>query len=290
MPVAHPQELPRGHARRRADLRRRGADRPDQEGPGARAGGQRRDAARHPEGEPGDARHPLGLRLLHRRGRRDRPRAGGRHLPRRRRLRHQLRRPPAPLGPVVGRGQAPHPAARRPALPRHPDRRRPERQVHLRQAQAQEAHGTGVGLRRQPGVGHPPRPRVHRGRRPARRRRPRPRQRPRHRARLRPVRHARLGQPLPRSPGRRPRHRRRGGRRNGPARGADHRPDPLGLARPGLSGLRRLPRRLQGRAQEVRLHAPRLATGLRPRRAPRGRRTSAPCARRPTSPGATASS
>ena len=39
------------------------------QGPGARAGRQRRLPARHPAGQPGHARHPLGLRLLHRRRR-----------------------------------------------------------------------------------------------------------------------------------------------------------------------------------------------------------------------------
>ena len=56
------------------------ADRADPEGPGARAGRQRRDLAGDPAGQPGDARHPLGLRLRHRRRRRDRPGRGGRHL------------------------------------------------------------------------------------------------------------------------------------------------------------------------------------------------------------------
>ena len=56
------------------------ADRADQEGPGARAGRERGDVARHPEGQPGHARHPLGLRLLHRRRGRHRPGGRGRDL------------------------------------------------------------------------------------------------------------------------------------------------------------------------------------------------------------------
>ena len=44
------------------------------------------------------------------------PEQGGSDLARRRRLRHQLRRPPAPLEPRMGRPQAGRPPARRPAL------------------------------------------------------------------------------------------------------------------------------------------------------------------------------
>ena len=116
---------------------------------------ERRHPARHPEGQPGDARHPLGLRVRHRRRRRDRPRARGRDLARGRRLRHQLRRPAAPLEPRMGRREGPDPAARRPALPRHPDRRRPVGQVQVRQAEAQAADGAGLGLRRRTRAGAP---------------------------------------------------------------------------------------------------------------------------------------
>ena len=261
----------------RADMRVDGiifaddtADRADQERPGARAGRQRGDLAGHPEGQPGHARHPLGLRLLHRRRGGDRPRGRGRDLARRRRLRHQLRRPAAPLQPRVERRQGPDQAAGRPALPRHPHRRRPERALPVRQAQADQADGAG----RRPtssnlGYGTDrdlpsPRPAAAStgpiragsatGRSP----------------RGRPVRHARLGQPFPRSPGRRPRARPRGGRGDGPARGPDHRADPLGLARPGLPGLRRLPGDVQERSQEVRLRAARLAARLCPGAQPGG--------------------
>ena len=123
------------------------ADRADQEGPGPRAGRERGHAARHPEGQPGHARHPLGLRLLHRRRGGDRPGGGRRDLARRGRLRHQLRRPAAAYEPRLERGEGPDQAAGRPALPRHPHRRRPERQVPLRQAQADPADGAGVGVR-----------------------------------------------------------------------------------------------------------------------------------------------
>ena len=140
----------------------------------------------------------------------------------------------------------------------------------VRQAQADPADGAGLGLRRRPGLGDGARPRVHRGRRPARRRRSRPGQRPGDSARVRPVRHARLGQPLPRSPGRRPHPRCGRGRGDGPARGPDHRPDPLGLARAGLPGLRRLPGDVQERPEAVRLRAARLAARLRPGAQPGG--------------------
>ena len=79
--------------------------------------------------------------------------------------------------------EGPDPAARRPALPRHPHRRRPDRPLPVRQAQADAADGARLGLRRRPGLGDGARPRIHRGRRPARRGRPRPRQRPGHPAR-----------------------------------------------------------------------------------------------------------
>ena len=82
----------------------------------------------------------------------------------------------------------------------------------LQRQGAAPAAGRGVALPRRPRPGDAGRHRVHRGRRPARRRRPRRRQRPRHDARRRAVRHARLGQPLPRSAGRRSRLRRGSGR------------------------------------------------------------------------------
>ena len=57
-------------------------------------------------GQPGHARHSLGLRLLHRRRLRDRSGGRGRHLARRRGLRHQLRRAAGALEPAFGRRQA----------------------------------------------------------------------------------------------------------------------------------------------------------------------------------------
>ena len=53
----------------------------------------------HPACQPGHARHPLGLRLLHRRRLRDRSGRRRRDLARRRRLRHQLRRAADALEP-----------------------------------------------------------------------------------------------------------------------------------------------------------------------------------------------
>ena len=175
-----PEELPRRHARRRPDLRRRDADRADQEGPGARAGRQRRHAARHPEGQPGHARHPLGLRLLHRRRRRHRPGGRGRDL---------ARAASATTSTAASGCCAPNLDWNEVK-----DRIRPlvdqlfrdiptgvgqSGQVPVRQAEADAADGARLGLRRRPGLGDRARPRLHRGRRPARRRRPRPGQRPR---------------------------------------------------------------------------------------------------------------
>lgn len=58
------------------------------------------------------------------------------------------------------------------------------------------------------------------------------------RARRRPVRHARLGQPLPRSSGRRRNLRRRGGSGDGACAGRNLPDDPFRIAWPGLPGLR----------------------------------------------------
>ena len=221
------------------------------------------------------------------------PEEGGVISPGRRRLRHQLRRPAAPVRPRVGRRQGPDQAAGRPALPRHPHRRRPERAVTCSTSRSSiELMEQGSSYVVEPGLRDRPRPA--RSPRPAAGSTGADPGRVSDRAitrGLRPVRHARLGQPLPRSPGRRPRARRRGRRGDGPARGADHRPDPLGLARAGLPGLRRLPGGVQERPQEVRLR--RCPTGSSPARrcgARRGRLTWARCGPRPTTPGATASS
>ena len=211
------------HARRRPDLRRRQADRADQERPGARAGRQRGDLARHPEGQPGHARYPLGLRLLHRRRCGDRSRGRRRDLARRRRLRHQLRRAFAAVQPRAGatsrtgsgRWSSSSSATFRPASARADA-------TQFDKTKLTRLMAEGRVVRRQPGIRFRPRPARHRGRRLPRRRRPGPRQRSRDHPRLRPVRHARLGQPLPRSPGRRPRARRGCGRGDGSARRPDH--------------------------------------------------------------------
>ena len=179
LPLEDSQELPGRHARGWADLRGREPDRPDQEGSGAGAGGQRGDLARHPGREPGDARHPLGIRLRHRRRRGDRPGRGGRHLARRRRLRHQLRRAAPAVGPRLGGREAPDQGPGGPALPRHPHGRRPERELQVRPPEARQADGAGLEVRRGPRIRRRSRPRLHRGRRPARRRGARPRQRAR---------------------------------------------------------------------------------------------------------------
>ena len=172
--------------------------------------------------------------------------------------------------PRLGRGQARDPAARRSALPRHPDRRRPDRPLPVRQAQAEAADGARLGLRHRAGLGHA---RDLEFTEAAGRLDGADPDRVSDRAITRGYdqcgtlgsgNHFLEVQVVDRDP-------RRGGRpRHGSARGADHRPDPLGLARARLPGLRRLPRGLQGRAEEVRLHAPRLAAGLRPGRSPEG--------------------
>ena len=59
------------------------------------------------------------------------------------------------------------PPARRPALPRHPDRRRPVRLLPVREAGIGPAHGGGLVLRRRSRLGEPARPGFHRGRRPS---------------------------------------------------------------------------------------------------------------------------
>ena len=122
-----PKSYKPGHARRWPDLRQRAAD-------GAIRKDQAPDQvanvailARHSVGQPRHAGHPLGLRLLHRRRLRDRSGRGRRHFARRRRLRHQLRRPPDPHQPLLSRRQA-APAQLVEALFRtRADRRRPRR-------------------------------------------------------------------------------------------------------------------------------------------------------------------
>ena len=180
------------------------------------------------------------------------------------------------------------------ALPRHPDRRRPGGQVpafdepRARAADGARAPRTSSSR----GWARDARPRVHRGRRPARRRRARPRSATaRLRARRRPVRHARLGQPLPRSAGRRPRLRRARPRASWAWRGTGLRDDPLAARAGWATRSATTPCGDAPRARrEVRHRAARPAARLRAgATAPKGSATSARCARRPTSPGATAS-
>ena len=154
------------------------------QGPGARAGGQRRLPARHPARQPGHARHPLGLRLLHRRRLRHRSGRGRRHLARRRRLRHQLRRPLVPHQPLLSRRQAASAQAGRGAVPARADRRRAGRASTRSTARScSRLLGEGPSYLIDARPGDAGRPRAHRGQRPARRRRPGPGQRPRHGAR-----------------------------------------------------------------------------------------------------------
>ena len=212
--LAHPEELQAGHARGRPDLRQREAAAADQGGPGARTGGQRRLPARHPARQPGHARHPLGLRLLHRR--RLRHRSGGRwgNFSRRSRLRHQLRSATCPIQFVLPRRQARAAHAGRIAVPQRADRRRPLRALQVRPEGAAHILGEGPRYLLGPRPGDARRHRLHRGGGPARRRRPRQRQRPRPQPRGGAVRHARLRQSLPGSAGRRSRLRRGGRRRS----------------------------------------------------------------------------
>ena len=176
-----PKELQARHARGRPHLRQREADRADPQGPGARAGRQRRVPARHPDGQPGDAGHSLGLRLLHRRRLRDRPGRGRRHLARRRRLRHQLRRAPRADEPLLSRRQAAH--SRRSSKELfHSDsrRRRPVGQVQVRRQGTAPAHGRRAASSSSAAISASPRDLEHteadgriRRRRPGRRHRPR---------------------------------------------------------------------------------------------------------------------
>ena len=248
--------------------------------------------AGHPEGQSGDARHPLGLRLRHRRRRRDRPRGGGRHLARRRRLRHQLRRPSAPLrtwtGTTSSRRSARSSTSSSATSPRASASRASTSSTSRSSSSLMEQGSAYVV---EPGLGNAPRPRSS----------PRPAA-----SSTAPTPTASAIAPITRGYDQCGTlgsgnhflevqvvdrvHRRDGRAGDGPARGPDHRADPLRLARAGLPGLRRLPRRLQGCPEEIRVRA--CPTGSSPALrcgAPRANRTSARCARRPTTPGATAS-
>ena len=185
-----------------------------QEGPGAGAGRQRRLPAGHPARQPGHARHSLGLRLLHRRRLRDRSGRRRRHLARRRRLRHQLRRPPGALQPLLPRGQAaPSHSWSRSCSARCPPASASRASYHFKAKELKQLLAEGPSYLLEPRPGDGERHRPHRGARPARRRRSGPGQRPRPGPRRGAVRHARLGQPLPGSADRRSRLRRGSGRR-----------------------------------------------------------------------------
>ena len=137
------------------------------------------------------------------------PGRGRRHLARRRRLRHQLRRPAGAHQPLLSRRQAAPARAGRRAVPQHSRPASASRAgTRFDGKELRQLLGEGPRYLIERGPGDAARHRVHRGRRPARRRRPRPGQRPRPGPRRRAVRHARLGQPLPRSAGRRSRLRR----------------------------------------------------------------------------------
>ena len=265
--------------------------------PRAPAGRERRAPPRHPPLLARDARHPLGVRLPHRRRRGGR-RGARRHLARRRRLRHQLRR----AGAHDARSRrttlraALH-AVGRAALPRHPDRRRREPGDPARSPGAELdevlARGRALG-----------------GRGAASRRRTDDAERCEEGGRLAGAdpatvsERARLrgadqlgtlgsGQPLPRARPRRGGLRRRPRpRRSGSCPGQRRRADPLRLARARLPGLRRVPRaRSRARRGDVRRRStatPRPAARLRAdRERRRAGATSARCRRPRTSPGRT---
>ena len=106
--------------------------------PGGRAGGQRRLPAGNSAGQPGDARHSLGIRLLHRRRVCDRSGGRGRHLARRRRATTSI----AACGSCGQQSERCRRAAgTRNARPRAVSQRadggRPRRQVQVRPQRAQ---------------------------------------------------------------------------------------------------------------------------------------------------------
>ncbi len=203
--VADPEILQAGHARRRLDLRRQCAHGVDPPGRRRGAGGQRRVSAGNSASQPGDARHPLGLRILHRRRLRDRPGRRGRDLARRRRLRHQLRRAAHAEQSERDRRSAGNRDARPRTLSLCTDGGRPRGQVQVRPPRAAALARAGTAVPARTRAGDRARSRIHGGPRLSGRRPPRFRQRPRPRSGVRPVRHARLGQPLPGGAGGRPR-------------------------------------------------------------------------------------
>ncbi len=204
-----------------------------QAGPGAGAGRQRGVPAGHPDGQPGHARHPLGLRLLHRRRLRHRSGRRRRHLARRRRLRHQLRRAPDAASNLSYREVKPHlrNAGRRAVQARCRPASASSGRYTFDGKELQQLLGEGSQLPGRPGPGHAGRHRLHRGA-AAGSTAPSPTTSADHalQSRRRAVRHARLRQPFPGSAGRRSRLRRGGRRRDGPGKGHGLRHDPLRLA------------------------------------------------------------
>ncbi len=184
------------------------------------------------------ARHSLGLRIPHWWRRRIR-RARGCHLPRRRRLRHQLRCAPAPDPAPARRDSAQTRKTHGHAVSGDPFGRGIGAIRHQTLTQrARPRAGTGRQVDGGPGLRHPERSRRHRGQR-APPRRTRPCERTRQGAGPLTARHRRQRQPLRGSGLRGGGVRRRNRRPTRPRRRNRHVLHPFGLARPGLSGVRR---------------------------------------------------
>ena len=193
--MGDPRRRARGHARTGARVRRPRADRVDCGRPVALAAPERRDPAGHRGGRPRDAGHPSGVRFPRRRRRGDRD-PGRCRLPRRGRVRHQLRCPaarPPDLGPGARREVR---GARARALAGNPRRSGPPWFAPARRARAGPAAARGPGDARRARARHRGRPRAHRVERLPARRRPGNGFRSREAARRRAGRHDRLGQPL----------------------------------------------------------------------------------------------
>ena len=192
----------------------------------------------------------------------------------------------------LGRREGPDQATGQPALPRHPHRRRPERPLRVRQARAHRLMEQGLGLRRRARAGEPARPVEYTeaggcldGADPARVSDRAIKRGYDQCGTLGSGNHFLEVQVVDRILD-------AGGRRgDGPARGAGHRVDPFGLARPGLPGMRRLPGARSRTPRSSTASSCRTGSLPAPRCAARkASRTWAPCARPPTMPGATASS
>ncbi len=238
---------------------------------------------RHPPRHRGPrllhARRALGVRVPHRRPRRDGPRSRG-DLPRRNRLRHQLRDAALPHEPDVRGG----PAA--PAEPRGPDRRARSRRRGRRgdrpalPGRIPPGRGTGGPVGGEARVRMEGGPRAHRGRRMPFRRRRLAGEREGGRPGVPADRHPGVGEPLPGDPGRQGRKRVRPGNREGlrhrpPRPGGRHVP----LRQPGVRppGGDRLPPDLpRGDAREVPASMSPTGSWRAPRSAPRRGRTTSP--------------